>query len=77
MGGAAEGCEQLLDLLRIGSQHPAAPAATPGWFRAVGEWYRRFDQVGEDEVEEILASARGRQAGRGDVDSDAWRSTVE
>ena len=52
-------------------------AATAGWFRAVGEWYRRFDQLDEDEVEEILASARRRQAGRRDADSEARRSTVE
>jgi predicted phosphoribosyltransferase len=31
--------------------------ATPPWFRAVGEWYRRFDQIDDAEVERILASA--------------------
>ncbi len=31
--------------------------ATPPWFRAVGEWYRRFDQIDDAEVERILAAA--------------------
>jgi predicted phosphoribosyltransferase len=33
--------------------------ATPPWFRAVGEWYRRFDQIDDAEVERILATAAG------------------
>ena len=33
--------------------------ATPPWFRAVGEWYRRFDQIDDAEVERILAAAAG------------------
>jgi putative phosphoribosyl transferase len=31
--------------------------ATPPWFRAVGEWYRTFDQIDDEEVERILAAA--------------------
>ncbi len=31
--------------------------ATPPWFRAVGEWYRQFDQLDDAEVERILAAA--------------------
>jgi len=31
--------------------------AIPPWFRAVGEWYRRFDQIDDAEVERILAEA--------------------
>jgi putative phosphoribosyl transferase len=33
-------------------------AATPPWFRAVGEWYRRFEQLDDEEVERILAASR-------------------
>jgi len=51
--------------------------ATPGWFRAVGEWYRHFDQLGEDEVEEILAAARSRHPGVSASDADVERPTVE
>ena len=39
--------------------------ATPGWFRAVGEWYRRFEQLDDREVVEILAHARDTRR-RGD-----------
>ncbi len=38
----------------------AIALATPEPFVAVGLWYRRFDQVGDDEVEALLAA--GRQA---------------
>jgi putative phosphoribosyl transferase len=37
--------------------------ATPRWFRAVGEWYRRFEQIDDAEVERILAEAARRSAG--------------
>ncbi|OON62527.1 phosphoribosyltransferase [Massilia sp. KIM] len=30
---------------------------TPLRFRAVGEWYRQFDQTGDEEVQELLAQA--------------------
>jgi len=66
----------------VGSVRSVADAvvavATPGWFRAVGEWYRRFDQLDEEEVEEILAAARNRPPGRTTApDSGVGSSTVE
>jgi putative phosphoribosyl transferase len=36
--------------------------ATPDPFLAVGEWYRRFGQTGDDEVVETLARVRGDAA---------------
>ena len=33
--------------------------ATPDQFAAVGQWYRRFDQVDDDEVIDLLRHARG------------------
>ena len=30
---------------------------TPSWFSAVGEWYERFDQVSDEEVQAELASS--------------------
>ncbi len=41
----------------------AIALATPEPFVAVGLWYRRFDQVGDDEVETLLATARDTRAG--------------
>jgi putative phosphoribosyl transferase len=32
--------------------------ATPDPFRAVGAWYRRFDQTSDDEVHDLLAASR-------------------
>ncbi|AHH18647.1 putative phosphoribosyl transferase [Nocardia nova SH22a] len=32
---------------------------TPAWFLAVGQWYRRFGQTGDDEVAALLAEAAG------------------
>lgn len=34
-------------------------ATTPDPFRAVGAWYRRFDQTSDDEVEALLHEAQG------------------
>jgi putative phosphoribosyl transferase len=46
--------------------------ATPRWFRAVGEWYRRFEQIDDAEVERILAeAARGREGNPVDRPGDA------
>jgi putative phosphoribosyl transferase len=47
--------EAVESLRRVADQVVAV--ATPPWFRAVGEWYRRFDQIDDDEVERILAAA--------------------
>lgn len=38
-------------------------AATPEPFRAVGAWYRRFDQTSDEEVEELLAAAEAGPGG--------------
>lgn len=35
---------------------------TPPRFFAVGQWYRHFDQVGDDQVRALLEAARRRQA---------------
>jgi putative phosphoribosyl transferase len=37
---------------------------TPDPFRAVGLWYRHFDQTTDDEVRELLASAREAEGNR-------------
>ncbi|GAB3454941.1 phosphoribosyltransferase [Massilia terrae] len=39
--------------------------ATPMAFRAVGQWYRRFDQTSDEEVQDLLARAWRGQAGQG------------
>jgi putative phosphoribosyl transferase len=49
--------EAVESLRRVADQVVAV--ATPPWFRAVGEWYRRFDQIDDEEVERILAAAAG------------------
>lgn len=36
----------------------------PPRFRAVGQWYRRFDQTGDDEVQDLLARAWSTPPGR-------------
>jgi putative phosphoribosyl transferase len=45
----------------VGLLEPAADAlvllAVPARFRAVGEWYERFDQVEDEEVRRLLAAA--------------------
>lgn len=33
-------------------------AETPEWFRAVGQWYREFSQVADDEIVELLQKSR-------------------
>ncbi|HTG46214.1 MAG TPA: phosphoribosyltransferase family protein [Actinomycetota bacterium] len=35
----------------------AVVLTTPPWFAAVGEWYERFDQVSDEEVQAALADA--------------------
>jgi putative phosphoribosyl transferase len=37
---------------------------TPLYFRAVGQWYRTFDQTGDDEVQDLLAQAWRSQDAR-------------
>jgi putative phosphoribosyl transferase len=49
---------EAVDTLRRVADEVVA-VATPPWFRAVGEWYRRFDQIDDAEVERILAAAAG------------------
>ncbi len=50
--GAAESCRQLQGLA-----DELVCAATPGPFRAVGRWYRHFDQTSDEEVEALLEHA--------------------
>jgi predicted phosphoribosyltransferase len=47
--------EAVASIRRIADDVVAA--ATPDWFRAVGEWYVRFEQLDDAEVERILASS--------------------
>jgi predicted phosphoribosyltransferase len=49
---AHQACEALADFA-----DGVVCAATPEPFRAVGAWYRRFDQTSDDEVEQLLAAA--------------------
>jgi putative phosphoribosyl transferase len=53
--------EAVESLARVADQVVAV--ATPPWFRAVGEWYLRFDQIDDEEVERILAAANRSAAG--------------
>ena len=50
--GAAESCRQLQGLA-----DDLVCAATPEPFRAVGRWYRHFDQTSDEEVEALLEHA--------------------
>ncbi len=50
--GAAESCRQLQGLA-----DELVCAATPGPFRAVGRWYRHFDQTSDEEVQALLEHA--------------------
>lgn len=50
--GAAESCRQLQGLA-----DELVCAATPEPFRAVGRWYRHFDQTSDEEVEALLEHA--------------------
>lgn len=49
---SSEACRLLADDADV-----VVCAATPEPFRAVGAWYRRFDQTSDEEVERLLADA--------------------
>jgi predicted phosphoribosyltransferase len=37
---------------------------TPPRFRAVGQWYRKFDQTSDEEVQDLLAQAWATMPGQ-------------
>ena len=53
--------EEALGRLRVEADEVVV-LETPRPFRAVGEWYGRFPQTGDEEVTSALASASGRMA---------------
>ena len=55
--GAPETCRDLRELA-----DEVVCASMPERFSAVGQWYVRFDQTGDDEVRELLTRAAERQA---------------
>lgn len=55
------GPRETLARLTEEADHVVCPLR-PRWFMAVGEWYRDFRQVSDDEVMVLLAAARRRRA---------------
>jgi putative phosphoribosyl transferase len=53
------GARDSVDALRAVADD-VVTLATPEPFVAVGEWYTRFDQVRDTEIEGLLAAARRR-----------------
>lgn len=57
--GSNDACERLRQ-----EADDVVCLAIPAFFYAVGEWYRDFRQVGDDEVRNLLAESRRRPAKR-------------
>lgn len=55
--GSKEACDRLRE-----EADDVVCLATPEFFYAVGEWYRDFRQVGDDEVRNLLAESRRQTA---------------
>jgi predicted phosphoribosyltransferase len=51
---------EAIDMLRTEVDEIVCPCRPP-WFAAVGEWYREFDQVSDDEVMELLEREHARR----------------
>jgi predicted phosphoribosyltransferase len=56
--GLATGSTMLAAVRHVRRLEPAGVMATPDNFFSVGEWYREFEQVGDAEVQRLLAESR-------------------